>query len=134
MNDDGSEQVNCLGDIKRVIQEFMPGVKHTTLTLEAEMKAEGKTFKVEGESSIDYKKLLMEGFDIVKVRLEAAKRIADSREEIRIQPINTDGHMWLDSLITRRLGGRRDGLRVRWDLQDGTYFFDPYECKLTKSK
>lgn len=134
MNDDGLEQVNCLGDIKRVIQEFMPGAKHTAVTVKAQMKSEGKTFAVEGESSVDYKKLLIEGFDIIKARIEASKRIAESDTEIKIQPINIGGHMWLDDLIRRRLGGKRDGLRVRWDLKEGTYFFDPYECMLTKAK
>ncbi len=132
MDDDGLEQVNCLGDVKRVIKEFMPGTKHTTVTVKAEMRAEGKKYAVEGESSIDYKKLLMEGFSIVKARTEAAKKI--EAIDLKIQPINLEGHMWLDDMIRRRMGGKRDGLRVRWDLEDGTYFFDPFACKLTKGK
>ncbi len=131
--DDGIEQVNCLGDIKRVIREFLPGVKHTPLTVKTEMKVDGEIFAVEAESSIDYKKLLLEGFGIVKARLDATQKATESGAKLRIKPFNIEGHMWLDDLIVRRFGGKRDGLRIRWDLEDGTYFFDPYSCKVTKA-
>ena len=40
--------------------------------------------------------------------------------------------MWLDDLIIRRLGGVRDGLRVKWDIAEGVFYFDPYTGTLSK--
>jgi len=130
LTDDQTVIVETLGDIKAAIQEFL--VPGESVTVEGTIKSGGKTWQVEAPAECDYKTMLKEGFEIVKTRLEAKERNT-GQSELGIDPISVDGHMWLDDLITRRLGGVRDGLRVRWDLAEGTFFFDPFTSKLVKS-
>lgn len=40
----------------------------------------------------------------------------------------------LDNLLARRYGACRDGLRMYWNLPDGTYFFCPFTKKITRKK
>ena len=36
----------------------------------------------------------------------------------------------VDNLIERRLGGKRNGLKIRWRVPEGIYEFDPRDRKL----
>ncbi len=72
--------------------------------------------------------MLLEGFDVIKARIEAKAKYGEGPVPV----FNIDGKMWVDDLIKRRLGGVRDGIRVKWDIGQISYFFDPYTGKLTK--
>lgn len=125
--------IETLGDIKKAIQEFLPGHKEENPVVEAEFRDDqGRKISVSAPTGCTYREMLIEGFNIVKTRIEIMEKCKEKAEGSGIQPIQIDGHMWLDDLITRRLGGKRDGLRIRWDLQEGSYFFDPFTGKLTK--
>jgi len=121
--------VKTLSDIKQAIREFMPGDRPLH-EVNATVKADGKTWQLSAPAGASYREMLIEGFDVVKKRLEVLEKARDT--ELGIEPININGHMWLDDLIVRRLGGVRDGLRVKWDISDGTFYFDPYTGTLTK--
>ena len=121
--------VETLNDVKQVIQEFMPG-DCPLPEVSATIKAEGKIWQLSAPAGASYREMLIEGFDIVKKRLNAIEKVRDT--ELGIEPISIDGHMWLDDLIVRRLGGMRDGLRVKWIIAEDTFYFDPYAGTLTK--
>ena len=118
--------VETYNDIKNAVQEFMPGKEPVNPPVVAEIEIEGRKSTLTAPTNCTYRDMLIEGFTIVKKRFEVIEKHADG-------PINISGHMWLDDLIHRRLGGVRDGVRVKWDLKDGTYFFDPFTGVVTKS-
>jgi hypothetical protein len=127
-NEDGSVRITTLQEIKTIIKDFMPGTESVKQTMSTEIESGGKTYKittpVEGANNRD---LLMEGFAVVKNRLEVLEKV----EEGQLSPVNVDGQMWVDSLINRCMGGTRDGLKVKWEIKEGTYKFDPFTGKLT---
>lgn len=120
--------VESVADIQRAIQEFLPGKKENPV-VRATMRVGGKDVTLTAPTDLTYRDMLIEGLTIIKKRMEA---IAKAPADIPLNPFNIDGHMWVDDLIKRRLGGIRDGVRVKWALKDGTYFFDPFTGTLTK--
>ena len=130
LNKQNTVIVESLVDIKSVIQEFLPDHRSQSVEVHAELADGGKKYMVTAPADCDYKKLLSEGFEIIRKRVEAAGRAHASGQA---SPINITGRMWLDDLIERRLGGKRDGLRVKWVIKDTTYYFDPFTGKLTCS-
>lgn len=118
-------------DIRKVITDFMPR-KLDDVPVKSQIRSldqSGKPviYAVSAPASCDYHSQLLEGLQILKTRLEASQRVGNSN----LFMINA--HNWVDTIIERRLGGKRDGLRIRWDLPDGIYFFDPFTGKLTRS-
>ena len=81
--------------------------------------------------------LLIEGMDIVKRQDEfiAKSDAAKDADYGGFQPARPKGgyrYSWVDTLIDRRLDGKRDGLKVTWNLTDGQFEFDPWTRKLEK--
>lgn len=126
---DSTVVVETLSDIKRVIQEFMPSSSEADATVSAEFVVDGQKMQVSAPTSCTYRKMLLDGFEIVRKRIDVVGKIEQPH---LANPLNVDGHMWLDDLIKRRLGGIREGLRVRWTLSEGVFYFDPFAGKLTK--
>ncbi len=128
-NDNGLPIIQCLEDIREIIKDFLPSNKSTGSKISTTMNVEGKNYNVsaslDGDNPGDQ---LREGFDIIKRRLV----VLEKTEGKTLSPVVVDGRMWLDDLIRIRLGGSRDGLRVKWVISSGTYFFDPYTGKLFK--
>lgn len=121
--------INDIGDIKKVISELSRGDEIVDISTEFRT-VDGKTINLKAPSSCGYRNLLHEGFTMLRNRSEISNSgmINDG-----LQFVNIDGRTWVDDLVERRMGGRRDGLRVRWDLSDGVYFYDPLDSKLTKA-
>lgn len=134
LNKQNTVIVETIGDIRRVVQEFLPSVSENNPVVTKKIMADGKTYEVSAPTSCTYKEMLLEGFTILKKRYDAMEKIKERVQNNVTQPISMDGHMWLDDLISRRLGGKRDGLRVKWDVKDGTYYYDPFTGKLTKAE
>ena len=130
MESDEKVSVKTVQDIKAVLDEFaQPRKPHK---VSAQIKARDssgrqRVYAVEAQSNCDYNHLFIEGFEILQKRVEINDELADTLS------VGIEGRMWLDNLIEKRLDGKRDGLRVRWDLDDGTYFYDPFTRKLTKA-
>lgn len=85
--------------------------------------------------------LLIEGMDLVKKRIEvtaglesAIKAAEEAEEEMPLQNMviwDVDNLRFsVDTLIEKRLGGKRKGLRIRWVVQEGTFEYDPYARKM----
>ena len=130
LTDANTVVVETLDDVKQVLKEFVSKDQNIPPEITTQIQAEGKTYKVSAPTACSYSELLADGFTIVKKRMEAINKPREL--ELGIEPVNVDGHMWLDDLIMRRLGGVRDGLAVKWELDEGTFRFDPFSGKLTQ--
>jgi len=128
LDNQGRVIIRTVYDIKEAISEFLK--EDDATEMQTVIMSGGKKYAVKAESSCSYSRMFIEGFDILKRRKEAAENI---KVKDGCSPIMLEGRMWLDDLIERRLGGVRDDLRVRWDLDDGTYYYDPFAKKLTKA-
>lgn len=82
------------------------------------------------------RKLLLEGMDIVRRQNKFAEQdvsAADFGGFMPAMPVSGNRYMWVDTLIERRLNGKREGLKVVWNLQEGKFEFDPLTKKLDKT-
>lgn len=115
-------KVDINGDVKWVDED---GNKHVT--------------NVESHSSDpSMRQGLIDGFEHVKQYSQMWNRIhnvLDDDEYGASLPYADIDKMYLpvDKLIRYRLGGRREGLTVVWDLPDKKVVFDPYSKKLEES-
>lgn len=80
-------------------------------------------------------KLLVEGMEMVKRQAEFADRVVDTDPAayggyIPAAPAKGGNYSWVDTLIDRRLNGKREGLKVMWTLPEGKFSFDPWTRKL----
>lgn len=83
------------------------------------------------------RKLLIEGMDMVKRQSELEERyqqlddkaFGDYKPAI---PLRGGHYMWVDTLIKRRLDGKREGFKVVWNLPEGKFAFDPWAKKLER--
>ena len=135
-----------LADIKQALVPFLisGNTKKVEYSLEIKWSDEGKqkTDKVLGVSTdCSLRATLIDGFNIIKRRIEAADKIKqaveiaqNSGEELPVDNFkvwDTDSMRFnVDSLIHKKLGGKRVGLRVRWIVKEGCFEFDPYTNKL----
>jgi len=139
LNEDGTVVVKTEQDIFEAIKSFIPSdVNDVISDTTTRIVIDGVVRKLVAKTGLSNRGMMIEGFDIVKSRIEAAEKyesgipLFGNCEKTKI--FNIEGKMWLDDLITRCLGGKRDGLRVRWDLAEGVYFFEPYTGKISKNK
>jgi hypothetical protein len=82
-------------------------------------------------------KLLIEGMEIVKRQSIFSDRAAETNPDdfggfLPAMPAPGGHYSWVDTLIERRLNGKRDGLTVTWTLPEGKFTFDPWTQKLEK--
>jgi hypothetical protein len=95
------------------------------------------TIPQSGDQSMT-RKTLLEGFDMLKKRQETLQAMGkiDLDDFGGFYPASlrdiTDQITWVDRFITNRLGGRREGLLVVWEIPEGKYQMDPWTCKLEK--
>lgn len=79
-------------------------------------------------------KLLLEGMDMAKRQARFADAPTGDVDEyggfFPAAPPDAQHYMWVDTLISRRLDGKRSGLVVEWNLQDGKFQYDPWTKKL----
>jgi hypothetical protein len=83
-----------------------------------------KPFLPENNKS-EARKSFIEGFEFVKRR----KKFNDTAGN---QLSTDDMRCWVDNVVKQRLGGRREGLGVVWDLPEGKFKLDPWTGKLEK--
>jgi hypothetical protein len=143
--------VVSLVDIRKVISPFLEedsGVKREAVEIRTEIKwtDEDQKRRVDWSSvsseDMTSSQILMEGFNLIKARMEMlhkANELAETSDEddellperIRWSLLDIDKQYFsIDSFIKNRLGGRRKGLRIRWEVSEGVYEFDPYTKKL----
>lgn len=135
-------EVRTLLDIKRVIAPFLKAQNSGDVSFKVDLKYVDDKGKKREESvdcntiAVSMKQMLIDGFKNVKIRTKAlveAKKLceediyAPDLGKIDIDKIRIAG---LDDMIKERLGGYRKGMRVRWKVKEGTFEYDPFECKL----
>jgi hypothetical protein len=73
--------------------------------------------------------ILLNGLDIIKKRMEMEEKLVGHDTNLRAWDVD-NLRFSVDSIITKRLGGTRKGLRIRWKIREGVYEYDPYSNKL----
>ena len=102
------------------------------------IKEEKATISI-SDKSVTMRQLLIDGFDQVKEQEKLWFSMHDALNEDEFAPtlpvVNIDQfHMPVDKLIKLRLGGKRKGYKIVWDLNDKKYELDPYTCELKDIK
>lgn len=142
--------VESLADIRKIIAPFLEAAeaKGETIEIRTEINwtdekhqtRQGWTsMKTQDQNSYQ---ILIEGFDLIKTRMEMmhkATQLADATDEddellperIKWSLLDIDKQYFsIDTFIKNSLGGKRKGLRIRWEVPEGAYEFDPYTKKL----
>jgi len=81
------------------------------------------------------RKTLIDGFEILRVRMETEAKLTE------VDPDDFGGYVpaplimnpsiaMLDKFIERSMGGRRDGLTIKWIIGNETFVFDPWTGEL----
>jgi hypothetical protein len=139
-------------DMRRVVLEMLKEAQidlkdvqcSAEITWQDEISQKQQTEKVTiTNRDITLYQLLISGLEVVKKRMAAIEQIKDvikeaeeAQEDVPVQNMQ----IWdidrikfnVDDLICRKLGGKRQGLRVRWELLEGIFEFDAFEKKLYK--
>jgi hypothetical protein len=139
-------EVRTFDDIRRVLLPILsdktkdiPVVFDCKLPWNADSDSGTDDIKCYSNDASLYR-MLIDGINMVKRHQEAiekAKATYDNLDKAELPNsaslLNIDGITFnVDLLIKRRLGGIRNGLRVRWNVEEGVYEFDPYAKKLYK--
>jgi hypothetical protein len=135
--------IRNLNDIKLALKPFLLDASDQDRTMQCEMSwdNDGKMEKsvVTGKSaSFSYRQTLIDGLEVVKKRQETMKKLKEAVDKIEDEDFKPTMDVWdinkitfnIDTLIQRRLGGTRNGLRVRWSVAEGIFEYDPYQDKL----
>jgi hypothetical protein len=138
---EGRVVVNSIDDIITVIKKCMntPDAKEINLSANIQWKdndtnESGTDTANSVSKDITLKQMLLDGLDHVKKYTEAINKAKTKLLEVddEVPDLWNSTTFNVDRLIDRRMGGKRNGLRVRWEIQDGIYEFDPYINKLYK--
>ena len=103
-------------------------------------KQKMKTTVESPSRDMSFYKLLLDGMDAVKKKMETIEKIKEAISEAkkRDADLNPNLVVWdisklrfnVDGLIEHRMGGKRHGFAVRWIIPEGTFEFDIYERRL----
>lgn len=112
----------------------MNEIKDVIVTNYQELLAAIKPFQPGGTSIRD---VMIRGFDLIKERKDVWSRTVKEADDAAFgvhKPAtmaNPDANrFWLDDIVERRMGGKRHGMLVMWNLDGKTYSFDPYSGEL----
>lgn len=90
---------------------------------------------IEGKAQIS--KLLIEGMDMVKRQAKFAEAPDGDIDEyggfFPAAPPDGQHYMWVDTLIMRRLDGKRNGLTIEWELPEGKFQYNPWTKALSNA-
>lgn len=132
--------IRCVNDIKKAIIPFTKEVNDGKVELvqTVEWKDEGKKSSAQVSaysSDVSMRKMLLDGFEQVKQQEQMLSNLHDVLDDDEYAPtlpkanIN-DVPMKVDQIIKHRLGGKRDGLTVIWEVNNKKVVFDPYTKEL----
>ena len=143
--------VRSLMDLRTVISPFLSGDdSDQRVDVSAKMqwvddRGVSRSTDVIAESrDLTPRKLLIEGFDLVKKRMMLADKAREEAERededddllperIKWGLFDIDSQYFhVDTLIKQEFDGERKGLRIRWEIEDGNFEYDPYIGKLYK--
>lgn len=142
--------VSTMTDIKAVVSRFDPAknksqgtIPLTTRLTGSDSEGNQQTYQVTADTkSKSQRDMLIEGLDIIRKRIDAETEAENSEEVLTIngremKPASlgsgVHSHSWVDPLIKQWMGGRREGIKIYWELADGyRYEYDIYGHKLTR--
>ena len=140
--------INTLSDIKGIIAPLLEAESSKPIEIRVEMEwtnekgKRGKGWSSAKSADMSSHEVLLGGFNEIKTRIEMmekAKVFDEVRDEdddllperIRWGLIDVDNQFFsVDTFVKNRLGGKRKGLRIRWEIEEGIFEFDPYTHKL----
>ena len=135
--------VKDLNGIKMVLKPFLVDNPDQERTIQCEMgwENEGKAEKsiiTSKSSGFSYRKTLIDGLDVIRKRKETMEKLKKATKEAQANDMISTMEVWdvnkmrfnVDALIERRLGGKRNGCRVRWVVNEGIFEYDPFTDKL----
>ena len=76
------------------------------------------------------KKLLSDGFDLVKKRIEYKKALETNGFNTSKLDVDCMGNLGVDKLIETQLGGKRHGMMITWELNGKVIECDPYSLEV----
>ena len=102
-------EVKTVSDIHQIVKHYMPGLKTTA------------------------RQMLEEGL----ARLHQSRAMTDDEKTadwggFRPAEGPSEEMSSVDLLIESRMGGKRHGDKIRWNVEEGTFQFDPYSGDLRK--
>jgi hypothetical protein len=115
---------HTLEEIKEAIKPFMRCGDNINISCNLDGQ---QVNAISGDSSP--RSILLNGLGVIKKRMEMKEKLADHDTNLRAWDINSLCFS-VDSIIAKRLGGVRNGLRIRWSIREGMYEYDPYSNKL----
>lgn len=141
--------VKSLNDIKYIISELDPAKNYESpvvpLSTNMEVRDGSKTVVYNVTASTKSKSKrdhLVEGLKIIQNRQLMESDIDSLVQDVEIngrvvKPPKLgnaiDGYAWVDQLIEKWLGAKRDGIVIYWELDDGfRYKYNIFEHKLTR--
>ena len=134
-NDHGDPQPITVFDIQLLLKDLINPPK--SVSQNATIKLQGinergsnftLTASLESTGSTDAQ--ILDLFRKLKIKMDAAVQLGDMGRKLIYQAPPA----LLDTLLARRYGARREGLRMYWNLEDGIYFFDPFTKKITRKR
>jgi hypothetical protein len=119
---------NDFNDIKRVLKDLR---KSDNVTVSAKIGDDNINVKTDNTYLRDS---LLKGMNVIKTRVEAMKGV-EIPEDSNMKLWGVDEvRFGVDSFIERHLGAKRNGTRIRWEVQGGTFEYDVFEDKLYEVK
>lgn len=105
-----------------------------SVTCEAELRKAVAPFQ---DDNNKIRSLLMEGMEIVRRQLGFHKAAEATPTDgfggyLPAKPVTGQFH-WVDTLIARRMAGKREGVSIYWKLADGEFVFDPWTKVLERT-
>jgi hypothetical protein len=133
--------VNSMNDVRKAISPFIKDIVINKVGISGSVvwsddNGQKHTSNVNAHSSdVSIRQSLLDGFDQVKEQHKMWGDIHDVLQEDEYgtslpEPDIDDMLMPVDRLIRYRLGGKREGMTVVWELMDRKAVFDPYTKKL----
>lgn len=138
-------EVRNINDIKKAIKPFLKEVSDKKIDISADVSwiddgGKKQVTKVDAYSSDpSMRRGLIDGFNQVKEHEKMWDNLHDALEEDEygaiLPTVDIDKmHLPIDRLIQKRLGGRREGMTIVWDMPDSKVVFDPFEKTLEEIK
>jgi len=120
--------IRTLSDVQQIIKKLInqkpPSGKVVLTTVQ------GKTLTVDTSTKHpSYMTQIRDGF--LEIEEFSKKPQSIELNGTNITPLGTQPDNWLDPFIKQCTGGVRDGNRIKWELPEASYFYDPIEEKLT---
>lgn len=136
---------NSLHDIQMALEPFTRAHSNEEIIITCELseQADGKPVKYNatGKSkNASLRQTLLDGLAVVKKRIETMSKMREAIESAKSndESFSTSLQAWdvdkvrfnVDTLIERKLGAKRNGILIRWELPDGVFEYDAFSGKL----